>query len=231
VTGEGSSITQGFLVVKRFEVLYREFSELPRFAERPTSDCPVYAIPIRGTSPEQAKVRYRGLDRDALSPYDKGKLAEARLAELKRKFPYWTDEALEDFVPTIEEARDVLRWADYEFPDAYELVWARIASNSAQPPEGFVRLGYDPTYFGGDHFSAICDCMCFPRWHGTDPEGQIFLKYFERLNKNGLFDNPALASDFLAYYLSFDWTETGEYEIGEVWAPGVSGSGASGPGR
>jgi len=24
-------------------------------------------------------------------------------------------------------------------------------------------LGFEPTWFWGDHFSAVCDCVCFPR--------------------------------------------------------------------
>jgi hypothetical protein len=60
---------------------------------------------------------------------------------------------------------------------------------------------------------------CFPRWHGTDPEGVLFREHFERLNRHGLFESAQEASAFLAFYLSFDWTETGEYEIAEVWAP------------
>jgi len=74
----------------------------------------------------------------------------------------------------------------------------------------------------GDHFSASCDCLCFPRWHGTDPEGLLFREHFSRLNRDGLFRSAQEARAFLRYYLSFDWTETGEYEIAEVWAPAAS---------
>ena len=63
--------------------------------------------------------------------------------------------------------------------------------------------------------------MCFPRWHGTDPEGALFLSYFQRLNAKGLFDEPDVASAFLSFYLSFEWTEKGDYYIAEVWSPVV----------
>ena len=58
--------------------------------------------------------------------------------------------------------------------------------------------------------------MCFPLWHGTDTEGVLFKKYHNKLNQNALFDAPEIAKEFLKYYLSFDWTETGEYTITEV---------------
>ena len=77
-------------------------------------------------------------------------------------------------------------------------------------------LGYDPTWFIGDHFSAIADCMCFPLWHGTDEAGTLFKTYHDRLNGNALYDNAEDALEFLNYYRSFDWTETGEYVIAEV---------------
>ena len=58
--------------------------------------------------------------------------------------------------------------------------------------------------------------MLFPRWHGSDPEGTLFRDHFEKLNSFGLFYNRNDAREFLKYYLSFDWTETGEYYITEV---------------
>jgi len=52
-----------------------------------------------------------------------------------------------------------------------------------------------------------------------------------RLNRDGLFQSAAEASAFLTYYLSFDWTETGDYEIAEVWAPPATGVGSREWGR
>jgi len=200
----------GFLVVKRFEALYREFAAKPKF------DRSIYALPVFGTGPERVAVKYRGLDRDAVDGRDKGTLAQIHLHELEEAG------VIKEFVgllPDAKHAADVLGWAEMEFPDTYEIVWARIAGTFAGPPEGFACLGLEPSYFVSDHFSPICDCMCFPRWHGTDPEGALFRDHFERLNHNGLFDSATHAQEFLTYYLSFDWTETGDYEIAEVWAP------------
>jgi len=84
------------------------------------------------------------------------------------------DDFGDGFLGTLEQAMDVLRWAHEETPEAYEVAWARVAGTSEAPPAGFVLLGFEPSYFTGDHFSAVCDCLCFPRWHGTDPEGTLF---------------------------------------------------------
>ncbi len=45
----------------------------------------------------------------------------------------------------------------------------------------------------------------------------LFLEHFRRLNRHGLFDTPEAAQAFLDYYRSFDWTETGDYVIAEVF--------------
>jgi hypothetical protein len=202
-------VHSGFLVVKTFDALYRAFAQKAQFTST------IYALPVFGTTPDRLGVRYRGLDREALSPWQKGLLAEMRLQELRGDLIDGT----EDFLATYQEALDVLGWAEEELPGVYEIVWARLRDALDVPPPGFVSLGFEPTYFTGGHFSAICDCMCFPRWHGTDPEGLLFRQYFERLNANGLFEDAGVAAEFLAYYLSFDWTETGDYEIASVWAP------------
>ena len=204
------SVTQGFLVLKCFEPLFRGFAAKPEFDRR------IYALPVFGDDPSIAVVRYRGLDRDAIAAYTAGSLAQIRMAELD------PDDVGGGLIATLEQARDVLRWAEEEAPGAYEIAWARVAGSLHAPPPGFEFLGFEPSYFTGDHFSASCDCLCFPRWHGTDPEGLLFQEHFSRLNRNGLFRSAQEASAFLRYYLSFDWTETGDYEIADVWAPAAS---------
>lgn len=212
-------VTSGFLVVKRFEALYRAFCADPAF------DRAIYALPVFGTSPERLTIRYRGMDRDALTPFARGSLAQVRLLELKGG----QVDGTEDFLTTYEQGVDVLRWTKEEFPDDYEIIWVKIAGRPDRPPSAFERLGFEPAFFTSDHFSAICDCMCFPRWHGTDPEGKLFRPHFDRLNSNGLFEDAQAAAEFLAYYLSIDWTERGEYEIAEVWAQLAASSSALTP--
>jgi hypothetical protein len=89
--------------------------------------------------------------------------------------------------------------------------------NVEKAPAGFSSIGFEPPFFYSDHFSASCDCMLVPRWHGTDKEGALFKEYFQMLNQYGLFADPLTAERFLKYYLSFDWTETGDYCITEVF--------------
>ena len=73
-------ITSGFLIVKRFDVLYRAFAADPRFTQA------IYALPLVGTGEERLTVKYHGLDRDAIDPWDGdgALLAQIRMAELQR---------------------------------------------------------------------------------------------------------------------------------------------------
>ena len=61
--------------------------------------------------------------------------------------------------------------------------------------------------------------MCFPKWHGTDNEGTLFAVYYEHLNEHALFNSREEAQEFLDFYRSFDWTETGDYVIAEICLP------------
>jgi len=199
------NIESGFLIVKTFRKLYRDHIE--RFG-LPTD---VYALPSIGKSPESYRIQYRGLDRDALDPYEESEiLAEIRMAELKK------DGRCEDgFLFDVKDVQDVLGFLDDS--QEFEVVWTRTIQSKSIPPNGYYSIGYEPSFFDGDHFSASCDCMLFPRWHGTDKEGALFLDHFRKLNKHGMFSSREEAYCFLNYYLSFDWTESGEYEIAEVY--------------
>ena len=176
----------GFFVVKRFESLYREFAQETRFK------IPTYAFPLFGTDPGRLSVRYHGLDRDAVCGKKKrnATLAEIRFDELER-----VGAVVDEVIQSQEHADEILEWAEKERPGDYEIIWGRIRASAAVPPTGFRSIGWEPTYFGGDHFSAVCDCMCFPRWHGTDPDGTQLREYFARLNANGLFPAASTAAD------------------------------------
>jgi hypothetical protein len=60
------------------------------------------------------------------------------------------------------------------------------------------------------------DSMCFPRWHGPDPEGNMLIPFHERLNQHGLFPTVSQAAEFLTFYRSQTWAETGNYVLAEV---------------
>jgi hypothetical protein len=207
---EPGNIESAYLVVKRFKVLYKDFAQKPQFNRA------IYALPLFGTDWSTSRVRYHGLDRDPLSAWDdpRALLAEIRMAEIG-EVPQWVG----CYLLRSQDVTDVLKWAEAEVPGEYESVWTRLAGSDIMPPPSFRLAGYEPSYFPSGFFSALSDCMCFPRWHGTDPEGVLFSEHFKRLNGYGLFNSANEADNFLTYYLSFDWTETGDYQIIEVWIP------------
>lgn len=197
-----------YLIVKRFESVYAAFAKQQKF------DKETYAFPLFGTSHERLKVRYRGLDRDPLDAYDRD---PALAAEIQMFEFEGTGRCAGSLIYGASDVNRVLAWAEEEQPGVYEPVWARLATDRTEPPTGYVSAGFEPSFFPEGHFSPICDCMCFPRWHGTDREGVAFATFFEVLNDRGLFDNPDTARLFLRHYLSFDWTERGEFSIVEVF--------------
>lgn len=198
-------IEAGYLIVKNFARLYRDYA--PRYML--TKD--FYGLPRIDKTPESCPIQYRGLDRDALGPYtNSDDLAEIRMAELEK-----IGGCEDGFLFSDETVRAVLSLA--LAPADYEVIWTKVASSPILAPAGFMSAGFDPTYFEGDHFSASCDCMLVPRWHGADKDGTQFAEYFRQLNRFGLFSSPDAAQSFLDFYLSFDWTETGDYAIAEVF--------------
>jgi hypothetical protein len=169
--------------------------------------------------------RYRGIDREPLQAFSDEHVrllgdtvppraehaAQRLLASLEdRGLFYW------DFIFALSDAVEAFGLLDHA--DEYELIFAS-AHEAADAPGEWVRLGYEPTWFGGDHFSALADCMFFPRWHGPGSDRTTFQRYFDDLNRDGLFEDVNGAQAFLDYYLSFRWTETGSYVIAEIWAP------------
>lgn len=199
-------VEAGFLIVKTFALLYRDHREkYPPYLE-------VYALPRSDREPEQSPVQYRGLDRDALDAYADSDLdAEVQLALLALE-----NRAVNGVVFSQQDAEEAFLLLGPLQTD-YEIIWSRISDSRALPPDGFSPVGFEPTEFPGDPFSASCDCMLFPRWHGTDEEGELFMPYFRQLNSHGMFATAATAQAFLDYYLSFDWTERGDFLIAEIF--------------
>ncbi len=207
-----------FLVVKTFARLYRDYAGRYALARD------VYAMPRTDKGPDDATLRYRGLDRDplyALHRYAERNLmsegmsyhlAEVRIAELEAE-----GHADNMYIAAYEDAIDVCGWIDERERGNYEIIWARVAGSARRVPSGYRFAGFEPSYFPDGCFSASCDCMLFPRWHGTDEGGQLFAPFFRRLNQHGLFETRADAEEFLRYYRSFDWTERGTYQTAEVF--------------
>jgi hypothetical protein len=204
-----TEVEAGFLIVLRFDVLYARFVERHRF----TRDW--YAIPRVDRDPSMSRIRYRGTDREALGPacVESCTLAEMHLADLEKR-----GRCVDGILSTIDDVQETIAWLEEE-RDRHETIWLRKAGARIAAPPGFVSMGFDPSYLDGDHFSASCDCMMFPKWHGTDEEGTLFLEHFRRLNPSGLFDSAADATAFTDFYCSFDWTENerSDYEMVEVF--------------
>jgi len=212
-----------YLIVKTFESLYSEFERHLNAGEK------IYSIPSKGVNPGEVRKQYRGVDREPLSAIKRSRY----LFYMKYlKFKFFTrgleDIDAQDFMYQLEKDGRAFIDFIFEYEDAvhtftkiqntnrYEIIWVRKEDNKLEGPKNSSLLGYDATYFIGDHFSAIADSMFFPRYHGTDREGTLFRDYYECLNNNGLFKSAKEAHEFLNFYLSQDWTEQGIFEVAEV---------------
>lgn len=204
LTGHNLEIEAGYLIVKTFPKLYKDY------VQRYALSTSVYALPRIDLGPDDYEIQYRGIDRDALTPYtDSDNLAEIRMSEMEKD-----SRCGDGFLFTQADVNDVMSYLIDS--NTYEIIWTKIAKSNDKPPDGFISIGFEPSWFIGDHFSASCDSMLIPRWHGTD-EGTLFKDYFDKLNRYGLFETYDIAKSFLDFYLSFDCAETGEYEITEVF--------------
>ena len=77
----------------------------------------------------------------------------------------------EDVIFDLGDARHA--FSALRRPKRWEVIWMGDVAVGAEPPEATSLLGYDVTNLASIFFSAICDCMCFPRWHGCDIEGTL----------------------------------------------------------
>ena len=198
----------GYLIVKTFDCLYNEYKNKYMLKSN------VYGIPRIDIDASNYNIKYRGIDRDCLGPNDINplNLAEVRIKELKNsEYDYENMDFIEE-----KYLADVFSWLEKDIAK-YEVIFVRKNKCKCPIPENYKSIGFEPSYFVSDHFSASCDCMLFPRWHGTDKEGVLFIPYFKKLNKYGLFNTSEEADNFLEYYLSLDWTETGDYFNTEVF--------------
>ena len=201
-------LESGFLIVKNYSRMYRDYA--PRY--KLTRD--IYGVPRIDRNADEFPKKYRGTGRNPLMENEQyGELAEIRLAEIRKSGKCSEYSSL---IWEYRDALDVYSWVEPK--EDYEIICARVADTLHEPPLGFMSVGFEPTYFDGDHFSAIADCMFFPEWHGTDfEEGTLFLDYYSKLNQFGLFDSALEALEFTRYYISFDWTETPPYAITETF--------------
>lgn len=185
-------IESGFCIVEKYDFTYQK--ELPRFKK---INFRAYALPYND-NPEK---KYQGI---------------GNLPQTKDNPPesYWEIGGLLQSENEIFDLREKI----YN-PANCDVVWVKIHGSLKHIPTGYCFCGYDITYepdFDGA-FSIINDCMFICKWHGCDEEGVEFSDYFKSLNYNGLFDKTETALDYMKHYLSFDWSERGEYCISEIY--------------
>jgi hypothetical protein len=217
----------GFLIVTRFEEVYRDycirFEKIARDHWGFKDDL-IYSLPQNGLPPSEIRKKYRGIDREPLVGWPSRRFPDETW--IGREEPEATqalydlessNRAAEGFVFSVLDVRRV--FALLRNPEIWEIIWAGNSNVDIDRVGVGQILGFEPTWFVGDRFSAICDCMCFPKWHGTDKEGVLFASSYERLNEYALFNSCDEAKEFLEFYLSFDWTETGDYVIAEISLP------------
>lgn len=108
-----------------------------------------------------------------------------------------------DLLSSLEQAQEVFELLDS--PQEHEIIYLR--RNKFDQTDR--TLGYDIGYWGGDHYSLICDTVVMPTWHPPEPEdwGELAEK-FKILNSNLLFSSPTEAEKFKAYYKTKEWAET-----------------------
>lgn len=196
-----------FSIVKKYRLLYEE--ALPRFVQNGNSN--IYALPFESV-PEKT---YNGLDR--ISDYKINDKRNDLNGEQKKILKRVSDICCcfyeQEELLSQQEAEILLSCLDTE--NDYELIWTKINGSEHKAPEGFCFAGYDIAYPPDlrGAFSMICDCMFICKWHGCDKEGTLFSEDFQKLNENGLFENPNDACSYMEKYLNQDWSERGEYGI------------------
>ena len=185
-------IEAGFCIVEKFDYVYK--NELPRFDKLP--GIKPYGIPC---SSKPKKV-YLGL----------GNQSSEKTAQ---DFDFY-------FESCLKSEDEVIKIRSTLFSEENcDIVWFRVYGSDAKAPDGYISCGYDVTYEPNINgaFSIIDDCMFICKWHGCDEDGKAFLRYYNSLNQNGLFDKAETAVCYMKHYLSFEWAELGEYCICEVF--------------
>ncbi|MFN8456724.1 MAG: hypothetical protein U0401_18995 [Anaerolineae bacterium] len=180
--------------------------------------------------------RYRGISRKILSPFpsldvgiikefeetggdmQSNKQARWRFRELIGENIPYDEDYDEDLLPNLRGAKEVYSLLDD--PEGYEIVVM-----AREPLEANIEsLGFDIGYWGGDHFSLICDSIVMPTWHPPDPSdfGELAEK-LQGLNEHVLFETRAEAEAFRSYYMTKVWAETetvaGEFQIIQLGLP------------
>jgi hypothetical protein len=165
---------------------------------------------------------YRGISRDPLEllPECVPDEPDARALTLMRDLVLVDPASIDPIVHLLPDRPAALRVHELlDNPLEYE-----IAFVSRDPAVSVGdSFGFDIGYWGGDHFSLICDAAIAPRWHPPDPDDYAQLAVQLRaLNAHSLFPTREHARAFSAFYQSRSWAESelepGQFVIIEVGA-------------
>ena len=165
---------------------------------------------------------YRGISRDILIPHvslsslspkiaqilrthgtdiDINQKARIKLSKYTKKYQDAEDYDT-DILENLEQAKEVYALLDQK--DNYEIVHLKRFLQDKNSN----TLGFDIGYWGGDHFSLICDVAVMPMWHGPlEEDYDEIVPWLKLLNSNVLFDNYNDAQHFKVYYKTKKWAE------------------------
>lgn len=197
---------------------------------------------IRDAIPFVAVHNYRGISREPLAPWSSEdeniiRASPGVPADLERELPArkrflelngedrtrWDHyhggcDYDKELLSSLNGAKEVFRCLNA--PDEYEVVEVSREPCSTD----FQFLGFDIGYWGGDHFSIICDSVVMPRWHPPNPDDLPELaERLRNLNQQILFPTIEEAVQFMEYYMSRPWAEResfpGEFCIIKIAVP------------
>jgi hypothetical protein len=220
--------TRGFMLVRKPEklIMAHEADFLRRGGQE-------YLRSLRSALDFIDPKNYRGIGREPLEPWSKTdedlfRRGRKTLIDLRRD-----QTARRKFLDINGEDRE--DWDLYDYDGDYnqdliqELSVAEELRLIVDSPEdfeiievargnfgtGYNFLGFDIGYWGGDHFSLVCDSSVMPCWHSPDPRSFEDLgNHLRCMNEHLLFSKPKDAEKFREYYRSQPWAE-GESPVGE----------------
>jgi hypothetical protein len=178
-----------------FQRLCDTLKPLPREAYRGSSRFPLMPLP--------------SLDPEILRTFEETGCDVKTEQAARRRFLALAgeDDSADDFdpdlLPDLAAARDV--YSFLESPTEYEIV--QLAR------EPFLAdvdcLGFDVGYWGGDHYSIICDSAVRPLWHPPQPECfDELARELMMVNESFLFPGADGAAQFRSWYRTQYWAET-----------------------
>ena len=169
---------------------------------------------LRTALPSVDPTQYRGISRDPLEllPHCSPNEPDDRALTLMRDLVPVDSVSLDPLVHLLPDRASALKVHQLlDQPSHYEIIFVSRAP-AASVDDSF---GFDVGYWGGDHFSLICDVAVAPRWHPPDPRDYAELaEQLRVLNAHALFRTRPDARAFTDYYRSKSWAES-EFEPGE----------------